>query len=921
MNNNRMKRKKIAAYTLMTVLLVLSGFILFRMDQSRLQNKMQTENRIKLDSMAEMIQYMEGIRESSKASYEALQEENLRFIKRYSGGNAAEDEYSGHLPAENEWNEPYAYLKSDEFLKIAEQSIDGVLLLSTIEDGQMPFVWKSESLSDTDISFDPELIHELITGMPRDIKTAGSRWFCTYSQLEDGDPVLIWLMPIRSLVIRSLLHVSLTKVSELIILVTILTYFFSVLEYSSSHKLTKEQTVQYHPKRVHRTVLMLGVTGAVTVFVCTAVFQTLDAIHEESITGAKRISRLFEYVGKTVSERVADEKQREEKIFTDHGKRIASLIARDPEAVSRKQLQEYSSLSGIDYIMLFDPDGNEIVSSADYVGFTMDEGLGENSADFRRLLKGIPTIIHQTSFDPVTELERQFIGVRVSLDKTYGADKYGALIMAINPNMGSINEIDILSQFHFLDHSKRLYFYTDQGTGEILHASDNTLVGKTAMECGLSERSLLDGYTDFVVFNGINSYVTTVKQETGNFFYIFPDTELFSSTLPMAFSALAGYLITALILGSFCMKGYNDDAFEKMADNEKQPEEDKNSNKTENAESVDLFDFSKLPVSKNRSDIRWEDKTPDSQVGAILKIDILLLVILPLLVYVSKYGDSALFRFIMSGNWVRGVNLFAFCAIMVISIVGVLVLMLSGGLLSLVAGFTGRSGETACRMVYSLVYYLVFAVILYYIFEYLGFPMSTYIASLGTISLALSIGARDMIADMLAGVLIILERQFLVGDIVEVDGTRGEVLEIGVRSTRLLESSNDIRFITNSNIRSIVNKSIRISSNTTEFTLVTRQKLEQIEELLTRELPIIGKKSDILVSGPEFFGIVKVSGSGKSDDQKTVTVCIGYKCHERDSDEAKGFVTREFCLLCEREEIGLYSDLDFRRRYTLRSRD
>ena len=79
---------------------------------------------------------------------------------------------------------------------------------------------------------------------------------------------------------------------------------------------------------------------------------------------------------------MADEKQQEEKLYVDHGERIASLIARDPEAAGREKLQEYCDLFGIDYIMLFDQDGIETVSSADYVGFTMDAGLGENSADF-----------------------------------------------------------------------------------------------------------------------------------------------------------------------------------------------------------------------------------------------------------------------------------------------------------------------------------------------------------------------------------------------------------------------------------------------------------------------------------------------------------------------------------------------------------
>ena len=912
-----MKRKEITAYTLMTVLLLLSGFILFRMDQSRLQQKKQAENKIRLDSVAEMIQYMEGIRESARASYEAHLEDYLRFKAGYPDDHAAEDEYSEQLPAGNGWEERYSYLKSDAFLEMAEQSFDGVLLLSTIADEQMSFTWKSKSISDKDLTYDPGLIHELITAKPQTLKASGSSWFCTYSQLENSDSVLIWLMPVRSLVIRSFLHVSLTVLSELIILVTLITYFFSVLKYSSTHKLTKQQTAQYHPKSLRRTILMLGLTGALTVFIFTAVFQTLDAIHEESITGANRISLLFEYVGKTVTERLADEKQLEEKRFVDHGEQIASLIAQDPQAVSREQLQEYCDLFGIDYIMLFDPDGKETVSSTDYIGFTMDAGLGENSADFRRLLLGIPSIVHESSFDPLTELERQFIGVRVPFHKEDDSDGYGALIMAIRPKMKAIDEIDILNQFHFLDNEKRMYLYTEQETGEILFAGDSALIGKTVMECGLPEKSLLDGYTDFAVFKGVNSYVTMVKQAAADFFYIIRSTILFSSTLPMAFSSLIGYLLTSLILGFFCMKGYNADAFENMISDKN----GKSRDTFEKAELTDFSDYSVLPVNKDRSDIRWVDKTPDSQVGTILKIDVLLLIILPILTYMRTYGDSSLFRFIMNGNWMRGFNLFAFCAIVMVSIIGALVLIVSSGLLSLVAGFTGKSGETACRMVYSLIYYLVFAVILYYIFEYVGLSMSTYIASLGTASLALSIGAKDMIADILAGVLIVFERQFMVGDIVEIDGVRGKVLEVGVRSTRLLDDSNDIRFISNSNIRSIVNKSIRATDSSLEFTLVTKQTLEQVEELLTRELPLIGQKSDLIISGPDFGGIVKVSGSGKFRDGKNITVCIGYTCQERDSHAVKKFVAREFFLLCEREEIELYSDSDFRQRLLLRSNE
>ncbi len=326
---------------------------------------------------------------------------------------------------------------------------------------------------------------------------------------------------------------------------------------------------------------------------------------------------------------------------------------------------------------------------------------------------------------------------------------------------------------------------------------------------------------------------------------------------------------------------------------------------TDEIDSSPVPDFSELLISKNRSDTRWTDKTPESQMRTILKVNIFLLIILPVVMYVRMFGGSSLFKFIMTGDWMRGINLFSFCAVAIVSIIGVIVLEVCNGFLSMIAGFTGRAGETACRMLYSLIHYLVILTILYYLFEYVGLSMSTYIASLGAASLALSIGAQGMIADILAGTMIVFEHQFEVGDIVEVDGYRGKVLEIGIRSTRILGYGNDIRFINNSDIRSIVNKSIRDSVFTAEINLISQKSLEQIEELLNRELPKIGQKSDLINSGPALNGIVKVSGNNKPGDYRTFTIRIIYECPERDRDNVRDYIAREIILLCEREEIGL----------------
>ena len=338
-------------------------------------------------------------------------------------------------------------------------------------------------------------------------------------------------------------------------------------------------------------------------FASAAVFQTLDALHEESIIGAGGISRLLGFVGRTVTEQMADEQEREDRWYVNHGELMASLIAQDPEAVSREQLAGYCDLFDIDYIMLFDPEGKEIACSADYIGFTLDSGLGKDSRDFRRLLLGIPSIVHGVSRDPVTELERKYIGVRLPFDTGSGEPAYGALIMALLPDKTSIEDIDIIGQFHFVDKENRSYFYTDQESGEILYSSDRSLVGKTVMDCGLPERSLQDGYTDFALFNKVNSYVTMIKQETVDFFYVIRSTALFSSTLPLAIASLACYLVTLLILGCFGRKEYTAEAYDALLGSQMQQGNDDLSAAFDGYDFMPLSDFSELMVSKNRSDI------------------------------------------------------------------------------------------------------------------------------------------------------------------------------------------------------------------------------------------------------------------------------------------------------------------------------
>ena len=78
------------------------------------------------------------------------------------------------------------------------------------------------------------------------------------------------------------------------------------------------------------------------------------------------------------------------------------------------------------------------------------------------------------------------------------------------------------------------------------------------------------------------------------------------------------------------------------------------------------------------------------------------------------------------------------------------------------------------------------------------------VAALGVGGLAITLAAQDTIADAIAGVIILVDRPFRIGDRIEIQGagTWGDVLDIGLRTTRIRTRDNRVIILPNSTIGS-----------------------------------------------------------------------------------------------------------------------
>ena len=121
--------------------------------------------------------------------------------------------------------------------------------------------------------------------------------------------------------------------------------------------------------------------------------------------------------------------------------------------------------------------------------------------------------------------------------------------------------------------------------------------------------------------------------------------------------------------------------------------------------------------------------------------------------------------------------------------------------------------DTALPMVNRLLRFTVIALGMLLAMAQLGFPIAPLLAGAGVAGLALSLAARDTLANLIAGVLLIVDRPFQVGDRIELwsapqeTGTWGDVIDIGLRATRIRNPDNLVVVVPNNEImrRDIIN--------------------------------------------------------------------------------------------------------------------
>lgn len=205
----------------------------------------------------------------------------------------------------------------------------------------------------------------------------------------------------------------------------------------------------------------------------------------------------------------------------------------------------------------------------------------------------------------------------------------------------------------------------------------------------------------------------------------------------------------------------------------------------------------------------------------------------------------------------------------------------------------GRS-ETIHQLIGDLCKYAIYIVGWGIALGCFGIDTSAIFASVGVIGIVVGFGAQSLIEDVITGLFIIFEGEFEVGDIISVDGFRGEVKSIGLRTVSIIDAGGNIRVVNNSEISSLINLSEVKSVAVVNVPLSYEDSLETAEKAIEEAL------ANIPNNHPEIFSEAPVYQGVDSLVETHVELLITASVNEEKVYDARRIIQREVKLAFEK---------------------
>ncbi len=669
-------------------------------------------------------------------------------------------------------------------------------------------------------------------------------------------------------------------------------WIFSVFKFVRTERLSLNQQKNYLPKRIRSVSFGFLIISTLVVFASAIYGCALIGLYQANEGCNRSIETLFDRIDASEGQLDSFKKTYDNNLVNEL-QYTAKLMQEYPELKQEDFMQDVSTIIGAEYLVIYDTEGKEMLTNSDLRGLYLG-GPGDSNGTFQKLRNGVPSVVNEPDKEDPNGFYMASYGVPLSFSDK---ETYGVLAAYVSPKVR--DSLKIFTQNELIDvlaSGTGLIFTADGETKNVIYSSDPSIIGRNLIDLGMEEKQVKDHFMDFFRLNNENYYGISQAKDNVLYYVAIPQDDIFFASGPFAAAASIPYFFFFLILMFSLLRKYK----EKNIDWQDMGEEYDGSGETvvlatgEEKRTVDVSQRWKL-LQRFRS-----KKTPGNS-ARLLAETLALICITGGVIYFLASGKQALaqssiFGYVIYGEWVKGFNIFALTAILLLfCLVFFLnfVLELTGFLLN---RFLNTKGETIGRLALNLARYILIIIFFYYALADLGFDTRAVIASLGLLSFALSLGMKDLVTDLIAGITIVFEGEYQVGDIVEIGGYRGSVVEVGVRSTKLMGQGGNIKIISNRDVKNVINMTHLNSWCAVEFTVSREETMSRMEEMLETALPEIKEKIAGIISGPYYKGVTAFGHNG-------LTIVVTAECKEKDYHKVQRALTGELNRVFEENQV------------------
>ncbi|WP_395111448.1 mechanosensitive ion channel family protein [Actinomadura sp. SCN-SB] len=145
----------------------------------------------------------------------------------------------------------------------------------------------------------------------------------------------------------------------------------------------------------------------------------------------------------------------------------------------------------------------------------------------------------------------------------------------------------------------------------------------------------------------------------------------------------------------------------------------------------------------------------------------------------------------------------------------------------------------------------------------LGLNLAPVLASATVIGMAVGFGAQNIVKDFLAGLFMLLEDQFGVGDVIDVGSAKGTVEAVTLRVTRMRDVNGVVWYVPNGEIKHVGNESQNWGRAVLDVPVDIHEDVEKVKEILQKtadEMAAAGEWQDLILEDPSVWGVQALTG-------------------------------------------------------------